>query len=643
MKNIAVISAGITVNHASRLTKGIRDCTKEHNGNTFVFTCSRKYEKNVEHDIGEYNIYNLPDVTDFDGVVLINSTVGSDEVLSKLSEQINQTKIPAVSIERDDRNMFNVYIDNKSAMRQIVEHFIEHHGFTRINYISGPLSNGEAKQRMEAYIEALTEHGLPIEEERIYREGTFLRESGEYAVRKFWSSSLEPPQAIVCANDVMAIGACGELFRKGLRVPEDVAISGFDDDFAAAYHVPSLTSVARQQEKVGYTACLKLINGMEKKDLGGSQEIDTEVIYRASCGCKSQGDADHILFRKMHFIERENEEKYRDLTNGMSVDLASVENFEQLSDCIKHHIPSIKCEEFYLFLCDDFSDTENKFNLYKEEHDEQTYLRRGFGTDNILLVGYDNGLYIDNMKLDFHGFMEHLKNSNKTKNVYTVSPVHFRDRCFGYCVIGNCRFPFDSPVYYTWLMNIGNTIEMIRKQFLMRTMIEKLDSVWCYDTLTGVYNRSGFRKYGGKVWDEGVNTDRNVMIIFMDLDGLKMINDTYGHEEGDNLIKSFSNILIGVKKHGEVVMRYGGDEFVIISLDVTVKKAEDYIASIKQKMYEFNHTHDLRYKLDASIGYHILNPKNGVDIETAIEIADQKMYENKKLKKQNSHVLTGHI
>ena len=134
-----------------------------------------------------------------------------------------------------------------------------------------------------------------------------------------------------------------------------------------------------------------------------------------------------------------------------------------------------------------------------------------------------------------------------------------------------------------------------------------------------------------------------VLIIFMDLDGLKMINDTYGHEEGDNLLRSFSEILIGVKRHGEVVMRYGGDEFVIISLEATVKKAEDYVMSIIQGMRQFNSTHDLRYKLDASIGYHILNPKNGVDIETAIEIADQKMYENKKLKKQRDHVTTGHI
>lgn len=192
-------------------------------------------------------------------------------------------------------------------------------------------------------------------------------------------------------------------------------------------------------------------------------------------------------------------------------------------------------------------------------------------------------------------------------------------------------------------MNVGNAIEMIRKQLLMRTMIEKLDSVWCYDTLTGIYNRSGFRKYGGKVWDEMLQKNQDVLILFMDLDGLKMINDTYGHEEGDHLIQSFAEILIGVKKHGEAVMRYGGDEFVIISPYATEQEAENYVMSIEQGMKTFNEQHALRYRLDASIGYHILYPKNGVDIETAIEIADQKMYSNKKLKKQKSNVLTGHI
>lgn len=643
MKNIAVISAGITVNHASRLTQGIRDCTTEHDGNTFIFTCSRKYEKNVEHDYGEYNIYNLPDFKDFEGVVLINSTVGSDEILSELAQKIEASQVPVVAIERDDKNMFNVYIDNKSAMKELVTHFVEHHGFEKINFISGPLSNAESRQRLEAYLEVLQEHDIPIEEERIYREGTFLRESGEQAIRTFLSSDLPMPEAIICANDVMAIGACGELLKHGISVPEDIALSGFDDDFAAAYHVPSLTSVARQQEKVGYTACHKLLDGMSENERGASQMIATEVKYRASCGCESQGSVDNVIFRKMHFKEIESEEKYRDITNNMSVDLASVENFQQLADCIKHFIPKIRCEELYFFLCDDFSDTESNFNLYKEEHDEQTYLRTGYGTDNHPLLGYDNGIYIESMNLDFHGFMQLIKESDKTKKVYIVSPIHFRDRCFGYCVLGNCKFPFESPVYYTWLMNIGNTIEMIRRQSLMRTMIEKLDSVWCYDTLTGVYNRSGFRKYGGKIWDEGVKKESNILIVFMDLDGLKIINDTYGHDEGDNLIKNFADILIGVKRHGEVVMRYGGDEFVIISPDATIEKAEEYVESIKRKLSTFNEEHNLRYLLDASIGYHILSPKDGVNIDAAIEIADRKMYENKKLKKNRKNVLIGQI
>ncbi len=184
---------------------------------------------------------------------------------------------------------------------------------------------------------------------------------------------------------------------------------------------------------------------------------------------------------------------------------------------------------------------------------------------------------------------------------------------------------------------------MIRKQSLMRTMIEKLDSVWCYDTLTGVYNRSGFRKYGGKVWDDTLQRTQDVLILFMDLDGLKMINDTYGHEEGDSLIKNFADILIGVKRHGEAIMRYGGDEFVIISPYATESEAEGYVKNIERAMREFNEQHDLRYQLDASIGYHILYPENGVDIETAIEIADRQMYENKKLKKQRMTLLTGRV
>ncbi|HKM22693.1 MAG TPA: GGDEF domain-containing protein [Lachnospiraceae bacterium] len=632
MKNIAVLSSGLTVDHATRIIKGIRECINEHEANAFVFTCSRRYVRNIEHDVGEYNIYSLPDFSEFDGVIMVNSTVGSEEILEVMASKIEAVGTPAVGIDREDPNMFNVSIDNKIAMKEIVRHFVEHHGFTRLNYISGPLTNEEAIERFEAYTEVLREHNIPIEKDRIYYDGTFLKDSGMKAMEIFLKSGLELPQAVISANDVMILGAYEVLEKHGLRVPEDIAISGFDDDMDAKYHVPTITSVARRQEEVGYTACEKLVCGMKESDCGKRLAIPTKSKFRESCGCRIRLEADNVAFRKMHYTRKSNDERYLDITKDMSIDLTSVESFEQLKKYMKIYIPRIDCEEMYLFLCDQFADTDDRLNVYQERAEEEDYLREGFGKNNVLLIGYNAGEFVEDVDMDFAGFLQSVKDKGERNKFYIISPIHFRDRCFGYSIIGNSEFPYENQLFYTWLLNIGNAIETIRKQMLMRSMIDKLDSVWSYDTLTGVYNRSGFRKYGSKVWEESRSNKKDLMILFMDLDGLKIVNDNFGHEEGDRLISTFARLLKEKKRHGEAIMRYGGDEFVIIGLGDQAY-AEEYIASIERAMVDFNQSSDWEYDIDASLGYYIVGGTACMGMEEAIEIADTRMYENKKRKK----------
>ncbi|NLG03000.1 MAG: LacI family transcriptional regulator, partial [Clostridia bacterium] len=497
-KNIAVVTAGIYVNHARRMLCGIQKCMDDYDANTFIFTCSRRYDNAYQHDIGEYNIYSLPKFDEFDGVVLLNSTIGSEKMLKEVADKIKTSKIPAIGIERDDDNMLNVCIDNKIAMRKIVDHLIEVHGFTRINYISGPLSNPEAIQRYEAYKEALSEHQIPFEQERVYEEGTFLKESAIPAIQQFLSSKLEFPQAIVSANDVMALGALEFLEDHGYRVPQDVAITGFDDDYDAKYHVPSLTTVARRQEEVGYTAIkLLLDDSAQSKHVGNRISVKTQTKLRESCGCETHSKIDNSEFRKMHFDEKSDNDKYLELTRSMSVDLTSVETFKQLKTCLKKYLPQIDCEEAYFFLSDDFSDTEDKLDLYKEYIDDTRYLKEGYGDKTTLLLGFEQGQFLEDIKMDFSGFLKRVKESKKKKIVYTISPLHFRDRTYGYCIFGNSTFSLKNKIFYTLLMEIGNTVETIRKQMMMRAMIKRLDSIWSYDPLTHIYNRSGFAKYGG--------------------------------------------------------------------------------------------------------------------------------------------------
>ena len=186
MKNIAVLGAGMSAKTTLEVTSGIRDCVVAHDCNVFFFTSEKHYDANKPHDLGEYNIYRLPKFELFDGVIILNSSITSKEVLEEVVEKIIDSKVPAVSTEYYRPEMYNVMIDNKAAMRELVEHFVVEHGFRRIDFIRGPEGNREAEERFEAYREVLFERGIPFEEKRVF-VGNYLEDAGKAAVEYFLS------------------------------------------------------------------------------------------------------------------------------------------------------------------------------------------------------------------------------------------------------------------------------------------------------------------------------------------------------------------------------------------------------------------------------------------------------------------------
>lgn len=118
------------------------------------------------------------------------------------------------------------------------------------------------------------------------------------------------------------------------------------------------------------------------------------------------------------------------------------------------------------------------------------------------------------------------------------------------------------------------------------------------------------------------------------MDGLKKVNDLYGHEEGDAYIKAMANILEHNRRHGELLSRYGGDEFVIVVSGYEEKDIKEYIDRIYSEIHTYNTRYTRAYRLDASIGYWVETDAENVSLEKIVELADQNMYEIKRAKKE---------
>jgi LacI family transcriptional regulator len=192
--------------------------------------------------------------------------------------------ISLVSIGRHpDKQVHYVDSDNIGGARMAVEHLIRL-GHRRIATITGRLGMNAGQDRLEGYRQALLAHGIPVKDEMIV-EGDFTERSGMMAMQQLLPVS---PTAIFAANDVMAIGALKALRAVGLKIPQDVALIGFDDIPIASIIEPALTTVRQPIERMGSMAVDLLLNLLQS----ASQEetlphriiLPTELVIRNSCG-----------------------------------------------------------------------------------------------------------------------------------------------------------------------------------------------------------------------------------------------------------------------------------------------------------------------------------------------------------------------
>jgi LacI family transcriptional regulator len=176
-------------------------------------------------------------------------------------------------------------VDNRSGAMALARHLLERHGRRRMFYVTGPSEAPDAQERRRAFEDAVAQQpGATLVG---CFEGRFAAVSGQHAVREILARPRqELPDAIVCGNDLMAIGAMRELQAAGIRVPADIAVAGFDDIHLGAMLTPPLTTVRQSMRLLGERACSLLLERIADPAMARRVErLPTELIVRESCGC----------------------------------------------------------------------------------------------------------------------------------------------------------------------------------------------------------------------------------------------------------------------------------------------------------------------------------------------------------------------
>ncbi len=626
-KQIAVMICAISFDNQRKILEGIMAGAKEQNCDVFVFTNHVSYYEKELSKQGAFQIMELPEFETFDGVILAGNTIQYKAAAEKLIEKIRRSGIPAVSIDDDMDGMGYVGISNREAQKQIVKHIIYDHHKTKIAYVTGQLSSRSGKERYQAYQDAMTEAGLKVDEALVFC-GTYDVDSGRNAVHFFVKHSEKMPEAIVCANDNMALGVLDQLSLYGYRVPEDILVTGFDKDEMAGFHSPAITTVDAGQYSCGYKAVEMLFSENWKDKLS----VNTKVCIGGSCGCKKD-DVHLELLRESYVKTMQIVHQAADNVKNMITEFAGLEQEQELVEVLKKYVLQSDMERFYLCRCKhaDFNVGTKAMKSQvdiSETHTEYTPKMK-------IALAYEHGQFVAQDDIETGKIIPEGARQSDGGNLFVVTPIFYQNYCYGYCVSENSYFPLKSELFFSWVLNIGIGLENIRKWCMLNQTVKQLNSMWVYDMLTHVYNRAGFFHYADALLKQLQEEKSLAVLLFVDIDGLKSVNDNLGHHMGDTFIREIAECIKENQKKDQILMRYGGDEFVLFGRIGNEKELEGLLANIKNSIQERNRSNQYAFSLGASIGCAVYKATEIRDLNEIIGHADQKMYLEKKNKKEN--------
>lgn len=619
-KKIAMFVGQLIQDYQNNVLESMVDTAQGLGYEAEVFSNIGTYGENYLHAEGEKNIINLPCLKDYVGIILAPDTYNVKGMYEELADKVErEAHCPVVNLRYEDERFYNVVIDDVSAMSDMVEHFITIHEFKHICFMTGRMDMQDAQRRLRGYRETMEKYNLPVTEHMIF-EGDYWRNKGEEAVNWFLAGG-ERIEAIVCSNDYMAVSVIEALRVRGIRVPEDISVSGFDNIDEAQYSDPPIASVDVPTEAMGQVA----VQTIDRLIKGWSAEryiyVPVKGSYQGTCGCGRR-------LREKRITELYNKNQYLNKTVSqltyMNVDFENCDTMEELLYIAFIYSLNFVYDTIYLCMCENYNKGEKEL-LDSEKYTDKMVIRA--------VMSRNLGLTICEESFDKREILPEKYRDEET--ALYILPFHYKNHCLGYLVMQAEKIDCLREIFSSWLLMMASFINKLNlyaeNQSLMEFREQSLK-----DELTGLYNRRMLEKALRTRSQNAFLHRSGFCIISMDMDGLKYINDTFGHMEGDSALCALAGILKSFESDKFIPARVGGDEFTICVDEESAKEIQALIEQIQIKIKGYNKQSGKPYKLSASIGYAFY--QRDKELTDCMERADKSMYAEKAKKKKERNV-----
>ena len=620
-QRIAVFGNGWSNEYVTTSLSGIMKGAKEYDVDVFAFLDYASSEQTTKVAQVEANIISLPHLEDFDGVLLLGNTFNQSCESQLLCEEILKKKVPSLSLEYHFDGIDYMGTDNYSGMSELMEHMLQVHNIKSLIWIGGPEDNKESAERFQAVCDTAQRFGLTIPQENIMC-GYWSYYVVQEELKSWLNRYQKVPDAIICANDVMAIGACNYLQKMGYQVPGQVMVTGFDHLETGQTFYPAITSVDRSWAERGYQGIQQLIKKINGEPYQQNLKFQSVLAVEESCGCR------------MDSMQKERQlnacgMRYSQQMDGMLLGW-HLSGIDESTSHIKNK------DELKRKLSDFFQDSHsyegNNFGIYLDTNFIESFERDipmrtvEYSEEMEVIFSMKNGMVQPIKRIRTRDMLADYDTDSKESHIYMFFSLHDAERCIGYTSLCDKIDMVKDISMHLWVKHITEGLKRAQQSIRLENLNHKLEQISMTDEMTGFFNRLGYEKYAIPYLENCRNMGNIGAIMVVDINKMKFINDKYGHLKGDIAIKVVAQIIRENLPEFWSAVRYGGDEFVLLGKCLAEKNVEKLKKKILESLACKVSKMKLPFPLGISIGSVLVNPGQDISMEEYFRMADNAMY-----------------
>lgn len=446
---------------------------------TGLYNCLREYRYD-SYISGLENIYTLICVHRLDGIIFAEERFHTRDVIDKINGYLMQTDTPYLVLGSSSEIANNMNADEYGSMYRITRHMTDEHGCKKLYCLAGVPNHKSSEERVRGFVDACKDCGIIVADSDI-RYGWFWKDIPAQLGRDIADGTVDCPDAVICCNDVMAAALIESLKQNGIRVPEDVKITGFDGGWDSLICQPSVTTIAGRDKQFGADAVCRLYamtaGIMPKQELFGQS-----IRFGRSCGCCKESALEPHLIEMIMMNREKRTFIATDFIHRMS-DAQSVSELSEHINEVCHIFKGVKWLD--VCLCSDWQGDMNNPDDFRQY---------GYSDEMFMLLSRRE----DNSGKAFFSFptaqvLPALCEPHEPHLIMLTS-LHCSGQIFGYTATAYTDLAFLAADEYfvSWCDSVANGVKSLQKRLFERYFSKQLEKLSDTDPVTGIFNRRGF-------------------------------------------------------------------------------------------------------------------------------------------------------